>query len=216
MNEPIVTIRQEIASSLTHAAGILFCLIGIPVLLFSASAQGTAITLWSVAIFGFGMLTVYMSSTLYHAIQHKRAKRILRVWDHISIFFLIAGSYTPIITKYTPPHTAFLFLSVMWGIVGVGVVQKIFFTGRFEALSVFLYLGMGWMAVFILKPLLHNMPLEIFWWMLAGGLCYTFGIIFYIWKRLHYHHAIWHVFVLGGTVFHYFAVLFSIPVHTTL
>ena len=216
MNEPNSTLAQERANYLTHLAGVIFCAIGIPLLLFQAYLKGSVSTLWSVSVFGLGMLMVYVSSTLYHAVQNKTTKRTLRIWDHISIFFLIAGSYTPFVVKFTSYGTALLFLSIMWGIVVVGVIKKLFFTGRLEALSVVLYLGMGWMAVFILKPMLQNMPLEIFWWILAGGLFYTFGIIFYVWKRLTYHHAIWHCFVLGGTVSHYFAVLFSVSVHTRL
>ncbi|MCW5906704.1 MAG: hemolysin III family protein [Chitinophagales bacterium] len=210
------TAKQERANYLTHLAGIVFCVVAIPVLTVYAGLKGTAGTMWAVCIFGFGMFTVYLSSTLYHAAEKEQLKRVLRVWDHISIFFLIAGSYTPFVVKFIKPDTALLFLSIMWGIVVVGIIKKLFFTGRLEFLSVMLYLGMGWMAVFILKPMLQTMPLEIFWWILAGGLFYTLGIVFYVWKRWKYHHAIWHCFVLGGTVSHYFAVLFSVPVNTKL
>jgi hemolysin III len=214
MNEPNSSPAQERANYITHLVGVVFCIIGIPLLLFRAYTKGTSSTLWAAAVFGLGMTMVYVSSTLYHAIQTKTTKRTLRVWDHISIFFLIAGSYTPFVVKFIPPDTALLFLGIMWGIVVVGIVKKLFFTGRLEALSVILYLGMGWMAVFILKPMLQNMPLEIFWWILAGGLFYTTGIIFYVWKKWTYHHAIWHCFVLAGSISHYFGVLFSVPVHT--
>lgn len=210
------TAKQEKANYITHLAGIVFCAIAIPVLIVYAALKGTAVTVWTVSIFGFGMFTVYLSSTLYHAAKNKKLKRALRVWDHISIFFLIAGSYTPFVAKFIKPDTAFLFLSIMWSIVVAGVFKKLFFTGKLEFLSVTLYLGMGWMVIFILKPLLQTIPLEIFWWILTGGLFYTFGIIFYVWKRWKYHHAIWHCFVLGGTVSHYFAVLFSVPINTQL
>jgi hemolysin III len=215
MNEPNSTHAQEKANYLTHLLGVIFCVIGIPLLLLRAYSSGNSSMLWASAVFGLGMLMVYVSSTLYHATQNKAIKRMLRVWDHISIFFLIAGSYTPFVVKFIAPDTALVFLSIMWGIVVIGVIKKLFFTGRFEALSVILYLGMGWMAVFILKPMLQHMPMEIFGWILAGGLFYTFGIIFYVWKRLTYHHAIWHCFVLGGTVAHYFGVLLSVPIHTS-
>ena len=213
-NEPVLTANQEKANALTHAAGILFCVVAIPILIGYAYTSANAATVWAVSIFGFGMLMVYFSSTLYHFATSKTLKRKLRVWDHISIFFLIAGSYTPFVSKFLEHESAFMFLCILWGIVVVGVVKKLFFTGKFEAVSVILYLGMGWMAVFILKPLLQHMPMQVFWWILAGGLFYTVGIIFYLWKRWTYHHAIWHCFVLGGTIAHYFAVLYSVPVHT--
>lgn len=210
-NERIQSLKEEIANAITHGAGVVFALIAIPFLITYAIEKGNAATVWSVSMFSFGMLMVYLSSTLYHAIQHPKAKFKLRVWDHISIFLMIAGSYTPILQKYADDATATKFLIVLWSIAAIGIVKKIFFTGRFEALSLILYLGMGWMAVFIIGPLAEKIPSGIFTLLIVGGLSYTLGVIFYVWKNLAFQHAIWHVFVLGGSITHYFAVYYSVP-----
>lgn len=210
-NERIQTLKEEIANAITHGAGMVFALIAIPALITYAIDKGSQGTVWSVSVFSFGMLMVYLSSTLYHAVQHPKAKFRLRIWDHVSIFFMIAGSYTPILYKYADEATSTKFLTILWVVAAIGVVKKLFFTGRFEALSVALYLGMGWMAVFIVGPLASKIPTTIFALLIIGGLSYTFGIIFYLWKRLAFQHTIWHLFVLAGTVTHYFAIYFSVP-----
>lgn len=205
------TSKEEVFNTITHGAGVLFCLIAVPILIFYALEHSTMSTVYSVAIFGFGMLMVYSSSTLFHAVQNSGAKRILQIWDHISIYLLIAGSYTPLVVKFIHNDTATIFLSIMWGIVVVGSFLKIFYTGRFYLASTILYLALGWMAIFIIKPFINNVPLEVFWWLLGGGLCYTFGVYFYIREHKPYHHAIWHCFVLAGTITHYVAIYISAP-----
>jgi len=212
-NERIQSFKEEVANAVTHGAGVIFALIGIPFLITYAIDKGNAATVWSVSMFSVGMLMVYISSTLYHAIQNPGTKFKLRIWDHISIFFMIAGSYTPILQKYADEATATKFLVLLWSIALVGVVKKIFFTGRFEALSLFLYLGMGWMAVFIVGPLASKIPTDILTLLIVGGLSYTLGVIFYVWHNLSFHHSIWHLFVLGGTVTHYFAIYYSVPLY---
>ena len=213
MARRIQTLQEEIANALTHGLGIIFCLVAIPVMVICAMHTSNAAMVWAVGIFGFGMLMVYSSSTLYHYAKNAETKRVLRIWDHISIFILIAGSYTPMVIKYTDFKTSVVFLSVMWGIVALGTLMKIFFTGRFNLLSTILYLAMGWMAVFIIKPITANMPPQVFYLVIATGLAYTVGVIFYLWHKLQYHHAIWHLFVLTGTVTHFFAVYNSIPIN---
>ncbi|MDW8274598.1 MAG: hemolysin III family protein [Chitinophagales bacterium] len=209
--ERIQSLKEEIANAVTHGAGFLFTLIAIPFLITYAVEKGNTATIWSVSIFSFGMLMVYLSSTLYHAIQHPKVKFRLRVWDHISIFLMIAGSYTPILQKYADDATATTFLTILWIVAFLGILKKLFFTGRFEWLSLGLYLCMGWMALFIIGPLSKNIPDHVFNLLLIGGISYTAGIIFYIWKSLAYQHAVWHVFVLGGTITHYFAIYESVP-----
>jgi hemolysin III len=216
MSARVQTKREEIANTITHGIGILFSLIAIPMLVISALQKSDASTVWAVSIFGFGMLMVYMSSTLYHAIQKHEAKRLLQIWDHVSIFLLIAGTYTPVLVKYTDSKTCFIFLSIMWLIAGLGSVMKIFFTGKYEVVSVILYLILGWMAIFIFKTLMANVPAPVMFWLVLGGLAYTSGVIFFLWKKLQYSHAVWHVFVLTGTVTHFFAVYYSIPIHIKL
>jgi len=213
MADRVQTVNEEIANALTHGLGVAFCLVATPVMIGYAQKFGNPAMVWAVTVFGFGMFMVYLSSTLYHAVSQQDAKRLLRIWDHISIFILIAGTYTPLVLKFTSASTAYIFLTIMWAVVGVGSILKIFFTGRFKVVSVMLYLALGWMAVFIIKPLWANVPSQIWWWMLAGGLAYCFGVIFYLWKKLQYHHAVWHVFVLTGTVTHFFAVYNSIPIN---
>lgn len=205
------TLKEEVFNTISHGAGVVFCLIAIPILIYYALEKGHMPTVYSVSIFGFGMFMVYLSSTLFHAVQHDGAKRALQVWDHISIYLLIAGSYTPLVVKFIHNDTATLFLSVMWGIVLVGSILKIFFTGRFQLASTMLYLALGWMAVFIIKPFFNNVPLEVFLWLLGGGLFYTLGVYFYVKEHKPYHHAIWHCFVLAGTITHYVAIYISAP-----
>lgn len=212
MSDRKQTIPEEIANTITHAIGIVFCLVGMPFLISYAGSKGGATTVWSVCVFGFGMLMVYLSSTIYHAVRNPVAKKTLQVWDHISIFLMIAGSYTPFVIKFIAPGTATIFLVIMWLLVLFGSFLKLFYTGRFKVFSVILYLALGWMAVFIIQPLMQNLPLHIWFWVLASGLCYTLGVIFFLWHRLPFHHAIWHLFVLAGTVTHYIAIYESIDV----
>jgi len=207
------TLKEEVANAITHGLGILFCLAAIPFLVFHALQKSNTSTVWAVAIFGFGMLMVYCSSTLYHYATNKETKRVLRIWDHISIFLLIAGSYTPMVIKFTDFKTSVIFLSVMWTVVVLGSCLKLFFTGKYNLLSVALYVAMGWMAIFIIRPIVNNMPPQVLYLLIASGLAYTLGVVFYLWHKLQYHHAVWHVFVLAGTVTHCFAVYNSIPIN---
>jgi hemolysin III len=204
------TKTEEILNAITHAAGIIFCLAAMPFLLINAYQKHAMPVFWGVFAFGAGMLMVYTSSTLYHAVQHRRAKNFLQRVDHMSIYFLIAGTYTPLVIRYLPKTTAIIFLSVMWVLVGVGVVFKLFFTNRFHLVSLLIYLVMGWMIVFIIKPAWDHIPLSIIGWIIAGGLSYTAGVYFFIRSRINYFHAIWHCFVLGGTIAHYVCVYKSI------
>lgn len=208
------TISEEKANYITHAFGILFALIAIPVLILYALEKSNASTVWGVTVFSFGMLMVYLASTIYHAVkQNTKTKRILRIFDHIGIFVMIGGSYTPLVLKYTDTSTSSTFLTVLWSLILLGSILKVFFTGKHVLLEVGIYLALGWMIVFIIKPLIANMPSHIFLFVLVSGIFYSIGVVFYLWKKLNYHHAIWHVFVLAGTVTHFFAVYNSIPLH---
>mgnify|MGYP003610490190 CR=1 FL=1 len=202
--------KEEFYNTITHILGIAFCLIAMPFLLYS-TYQKLDVTLFiSVFIFGFGMLLVYTFSSLYHVAKSQRAKDLLQIGDHISIYFLIAGTYTPLMVRYLKPQTAMLFLGVMWTIVAISVVFKLFFTKRFKLFSVILYLALGWMIVFVIKPLSVTMPFEVFKWILIGGASYSIGVYFYVKDNRPYFHCIWHLFVLFGTIAHYIAVYISI------
>lgn len=211
------TLSEEKINSITHAVGILFAVIAIPFLVAYAVERSTASTIWGVCVFSFAMLMVYSASTIYHAVkQNTNTKRLLRICDHIGIFVMIGGSYTPLVLKYTATTTATIFLSTMWGIILFGSFLKIFFTGKYILFEVVIYIVLGCMAVFIINPLVANMPPHIFSFILTGGLFYLVGVAFYLWKKLSYHHAVWHIFVLAGTVTHFFAVYNSIPIHIKL
>jgi len=201
---------EEILNAVTHAAGIIFCLSAMPFLLINAYQNHTMPVFWGVFAFGAGMLMVYTSSTLYHGVQRKQIKVFLNRIDHMSIYFLIAGTYTPFVIRYLPGTTGSIFLGVMWALVLAGVVFKIFFTHRFQIVSLLIYLVMGWMIVFIIKPAWEHIPLSVLGWIIAGGLSYTAGVYFFIHSRVNYYHAIWHCFVLGGTIAHYIGVYKSI------
>ncbi|MDB5228691.1 MAG: channel protein hemolysin family [Bacteroidota bacterium] len=204
-----VEIKKEIANTITHGVGILFFLTAIPFLLYKACHVKT-IYLIACVVFAVGLIMVYSSSTLYHAIQNENVKRKLRVYDHISIYMLIGGSYTPFIAKYLVSPTASTFLTIIWCIIALCVALKFFFTGKYDFISTLSYLGLGWMAVFIGKPMLHDMPSNVMWLLIFGGLSYSLGVIFYAWKKFTYHHAVWHCFVLCGSVTHFYGVWYAL------
>lgn len=206
----IQTPKEEFYNTLSHGIGIVFCLIAMPLLLKITYGQHDLTMFISVLIFGFGMLFVYTFSTFYHATKSQRAKDLLQIGDHISIYFLIAGTYTPLMAKYLKSDHAMLFLGVMWSIVAAGVVFKLFFTKRFKFFSVLLYLALGWMIVFVIDPLIDSMPFLVFLWIMIGGLSYTLGVYFYVKDNKFYFHAIWHIFVLLGTIAHFIAVYLAI------
>ena len=204
-----VNLKEELANSLTHGFGVLLGIIGVPVLITYAIHSGNVLHLWGVSIFSVSLLMLYLFSTLYHSIQHPEVKSFLRILDHIAIYFLIAGSYTPFIFFFMNDAGGYWFLGLLWGCAIIGSILKIFFTGRFNILSTLIYLLMGWTIVFIAKPIFSAMSFEGILWVAIGGAAYTVGVVFYLWKNLRFSHAIWHMFVLTGTVSHYIAILYS-------
>lgn len=201
------SIQEEIANALTHGVGIIFGIVAIPVLLaFSVVSHNLPLTA-ATAIYGFGMLCMFTFSTLYHAIQAVEVKKVLRIFDHISIFLLIGGTYTPIVLKSVPTSTAIWFLAVQWSLIAAGIVLKVFFTGRFRLVSSLLYLGLGWMVVFIGRPVWETLTAWSLTWLVIGGIIYSIGVIFYQVRKIPYNHAIWHIFVLAATIAHYIAML---------
>lgn len=171
---------------------------------------GHARDITAAAIFGSALVLMYTASTLFHSIPLPATKRVLRVIDHSLIYVLIAGTYTPFTLLALNGWLGWSLFGFTWGLALIGIVFKIFTTGRFVALSLVIYLLMGWCGVVAAKPLIHSMETNGLWWLLAGGLSYSFGVIFYAWEQLRYHHAIWHAFVLAGSVCHYFSVLFYV------
>ncbi len=201
---------EELANAFTHALGAALGVAGLAVLVTAAAERGDAWKVVSFSVFGAAMVLLYTMSTLYHLATNERVKNFLHILDHASIFLLIAGSYTPVSLVTMRGAWGWSIFGVVWGIAIVGIVLKIFFTGRFRTASTILYLAMGWLIVVAIKPLLTLMPPAGLYWFLAGGLSYSLGTIFYMWKSLRYGHAVWHLFVLGGTVCHFFGVYYQI------
>jgi hemolysin III len=203
---------EEIANWATHGFGLASSVAGLTLLIVFASLRGDAWHVVSFTVFGLALLVLYAASTLYHAQRAGRLKAIFHRLDHAAIFVLIAGTYTPfLLTNLRGPWGWSLF-GVVWGLCGAGAVFKLVFGERYRIASVVAYLFLGWLVVVALGPMLALVPHGGLWLLLAGGLCYSVGVIFYLWRRLRYHHAVWHAFVLGGSTCHYLAVLlFLLP-----
>jgi hemolysin III len=201
------TLGNEIANAVTHGIGSILGVAGLVVLIVFADLYGTARHVVAVSVFGATLIMLYLASTLYHSIPGARAKRVLRIIDHASIYLLIAGTYTPFALISLQGAWRWTVFGVVWGLAIAGVTLKAFFTGRFGIVSCVIYLAMGWMSLVLIKPLLGVIsPLGIFW-LAAGGVAYTVGVLFYTWKSFSYSHALWHLFVMAGSTCHFFAVL---------
>lgn len=206
MSKRSQTSKEELANAVSHGIGLAFGLIGIPFLILKALESDQLSALIGSLAFSLGIVMVYTFSTLYHASSNPRWKSRLQIWDHISIYFLIAGSYTPMVLAVLKPDKAILFLAILWVAVLVGSLFKLFFTGRFKILSVVIYLTMGWLAVFFIKDIMEKISFETLAWIGIGGMAYTLGVYFYIQSNKPFYHTIWHVFVLAGTFAHFVAV----------
>ena len=201
--------KEEFWNSLTHFTGIILTLIGVPFLL-TQNSDLTNLELFSLLFFQFGLLFMYTSSTLYHYVQNIRIKKILRVVDHISIYYLIAGSYAPVCLITLRDHSGIEIFLIVISLMLLGTLFKIFFTGKFEKLSLYLYLLMGWLIVIKIDELINLINFHGLLLVIASGLLYTIGTYFYSSKTIKYSHSIWHLFVLGGSVTHYFFILFYV------
>ncbi len=207
---PIYSRGEEIANSITHGVAIALSIAGLAVMTAFASLLGNAWHIVSVSIYGATQILLYTASTLYHSIPLPRAKAYLRVLDHSAIFLLIAGTYTPFTLVNLRGPWGWSILGLVWGIAILGITLQGILIRQKSFVNAFIYIAMGWIVVIGVKPLLNSVPLGGLLLLLAGGLAYSFGVIFYIWKRLPYNHAIWHGFVMLGSIFHYFAVLFYV------
>ena len=203
---PSTDFRDELASALTHGLGAVAALAGGAVLITLAAIYGNGWQLGTAIVYSITLLLLYVASTLYHAIPHAGAKARLQVFDHCAIYLLIAGTYTPItLIGLRGPWGWGLFIAI-WTLAVSGVAFKLFFTGRFKLLSTGIYIAMGWLVVVALKPMLHALDAFTLGWLLAGGLFYTLGTYFYQRDSIRYFHAVWHLFVLAGSVCHFVAV----------
>lgn len=202
--------NEEMANSITHALGIVFSVAGLGVLAALSGILGTAWHVVSCSIYGATLVLLYTASTLYHSVRDPRRKQICRIFDHSAIFLLIAGTYTPFTLVNLRGPWGWTLFGLIWGLAVLGIVVSSVSRCRCRAVSMILYVGMGWVIIVAIKPLLDSVEVGGLVFLLTGGLCYTSGLAFYAWKRLKYHHAMWHVMVLLGSIFHFLAVLFHV------
>ncbi|RUO79944.1 hemolysin III [Idiomarina tyrosinivorans] len=204
------TVMEEVAHALTHGIGAALSIGALVVMLVWSVAYGNAWHVVAASIYGASLILLYTASTLYHAFPWPRVKYFFQQLDHAAIFVLIAGTYTPFALINLRGAWGWSLLGVVWGIAILGVVLELVMKERKKALSLTLYLTLGWMALVAIKPMLDNVDTGGLLLLLAGGLSYTVGVIFYVWKSLPYHHAIWHLFVLAGSVFHFFSIFYYV------
>lgn len=204
------SIGEEIAHAVTHGLGILLSIGGLAVLVAFSALYGDAWHITSTSIYGTTLILLYTASTLYHGLPHAKAKQVLQRLDHAAIFLLIAGTYTPFTLVNLRGGWGWTLFGLVWGIAIAGMVLELACKKRYKRLSITLYLGLGWLVLIAIKPMLTSVDTGGLILLLAGGLCYSGGVIFYVWKKLTYHHAVWHLFVLAGSVLHFFSVLFYV------
>ena len=197
---------EEIANALTHGIGALLAFGGSAVLITLAAVWGDGWQLAAAIVFGATLFVLYLASTLYHALPHPSAKRWFKVVDHCAIYLLIAGTYTPFSLIGLREHGGLVLFTVAWSLAAAGILFKLFTTGRFRGLSTALYVAMGWMALFAGPAMLEHLPSDTLAWLAAGGVSYTAGVLFYLRRSLRFSHAVWHLFVIAGSVCHYVAV----------
>jgi hemolysin III len=202
--------HEELAHAITHGVGVVMGIAVLLVLLVFSSQRKSAWEVVSCAVYGTTFILLFLGSTLYHAAQNPRTRRMLKIVDHSAIYLLIAGTYTPFALVPLRGGLGWTIFGAIWGCALLGIAFKVFFTGRFKAVSLISYLFMGWFCVIAVKPLYRELNTAGFVFLAVGGLCYTVGAIFYAWKALPWSHTIWHLFVLAGSVCHFFSILFGI------
>ncbi|HED34947.1 MAG TPA: hemolysin III family protein [Gammaproteobacteria bacterium] len=201
------TVAEEVAHTLTHGLGMLLSIAGLAVLVGFSNMNGDAWHVTSTSIFGATLVLLYGISTLYHGIQHPSLKAFLQKMDHAAIYLLIAGTYTPFLLVSLRGVWGWSLFGVIWSLAVVGVLLEFIPRKRYERTALALYLGMGWIIVLAIQPMIESVAPGGLYLLVAGGLAYTLGVVFFVWEKLAFNHAIWHVFVLAGSVLHYFAIL---------
>jgi len=199
--------RHELANSVTHGAGLALSVAGCAVIVTLAALRGNAWHIVACSVYGATLVCLYAASTVYHSVSSRRVKRVMRILDHSAIYLLIAGTYTPFTLVSMRGGWGWTLFGLVWGLAIAGIVFKVWFVEHFPIASTIVYLAMGWLAVVAVKPVLAMLPVAGIVWLVAGGLLYTAGVGFFAWQKLPYHHAIWHLFVIGGSVCHYIAVV---------
>lgn len=209
-NTHIYTKKEEVFNAITHGIGVLMSIAALVLLIIFSAKQGSASLMLISIIYGMSMLLLYLASTLVHSFPEGKAKDLFEIFDHSAIYIFIAGTYTPIMVLVIQGTLGWTLLAVVWGVAVIGVIFKAFYVKKFLYLSTILYIAMGWMIVLVWGPLTAAMPEPGIQLLIAGGLLYTFGAIFYVWRGFPFHHAVWHLFVLAGSVAHFFVVLLYI------
>ncbi|MFL6560128.1 MAG: hemolysin III family protein [Bacillus sp. (in: firmicutes)] len=202
--------KEELANSITHGVGALLSISALVILIVFSFHYGNVWHIVSFTIFGVTMVILYMSSTLLHSFPEGKAKDIFEIFDHSSIYFFIAGTYTPFLLVVIKGTLGWTLFGIVWGLAIAGTVFKCFFVKKYLFSSTALYVVMGWLIVFAWKPLVNNLSPQGMTYLIIGGALYTIGAIFYVWRGFKYHHAVWHVFVLAASVAHFFCVLFYV------
>ncbi len=204
------SLGEEIAHTVTHGVGILLSIAGLAVLVAFSALYGDAWHIVSTSIYGATLILLYTASTLYHGLPDAKAKQVMQRLDHAAIFLLIAGTYTPFTLVNLRGGWGWTLFGLVWAIAIAGMVLELASETRYKRLSIGLYLGLGWLVLIAIKPMLTSVAMGGLILLLAGGLCYSLGVIFYVRKQLAYHHAVWHLFVLAGSMLHFFSVLFYV------
>ena len=206
-NTHVFSKGEEVANAITHGIGALLSVAAMVILIVFASIHGTVWHIVGFALFGVTMLLLYICSTLVHSFPQGKAKDVFEIMDHASIYFFIAGTYTPFLFIAVKGTLGWTLFGIVWGFAIAGTVFRAFFVKRFLYVSTLLYIFLGWMIVFAWGPLSANVTFDGMIMLVMGGVFYSIGAIFYVWRGFRFHHAIWHIFVLGGSVFHFFAVM---------
>ncbi|MFQ5953164.1 MAG: hemolysin III family protein [Candidatus Omnitrophota bacterium] len=201
---------EETANSITQGIALLLSIAGTVILIVLASRHGDIWRVTCFSIYGSTLIILYASSALYHSFPPGRLKHMLKITEYSAIYLFIAGSYTPFVLITLRGELGWTLFSIIWALALAGVIFKIFFIDRFLVLSTITYLAMGWLALIAVRPMINNFPFKGIVWLIAGGLLYTSGIIFHFSNKLPFHHAIWHLFVIGGSICHYLAILFYV------
>ncbi|RLA24094.1 MAG: hemolysin D [Gammaproteobacteria bacterium] len=201
---------EERINVLSHALGFVLSIFALALLVTYANRYGSLLHVLSFAVFGVSLVVLYAASTLYHSTTNPARRVRFRILDHAAIYILIAGTYTPIMLVILSGSLGWLMFGITWGFAAIGIVLKLFFTGKYSHASTAMYVFMGWLIVFAIKPLINNFSADGLWWLLAGGLAYTVGAVIYSIKKIKFHHAIFHVFVLAGSACHFVMVYFYV------
>ncbi|MCW0331318.1 PAQR family membrane homeostasis protein TrhA [Pantoea ananatis] len=204
-------LAEEVANTISHGLGCLFGIVGLVLLLDKAAVMNAGLTaIVSSSLYGGSMILLFLASTLYHAVSHPRAKRVLKKVDHCAIYLLIAGTYTPFLMVGLQSPLAYGLMAVIWGLALLGIIFKLTIAERFKVLSLVTYLCMGWLSLIVVFQLAMKLSAGGIWLLALGGIVYSLGVIFYVARRVPFNHAIWHAFVLGGCVCHFCAIYFYV------